>query len=79
MALCGILWKGKSWQAKVQPGTVGHSQVQPGTVLKRLMMCDLFLKSRLFGDIKLQKQEKTKFLEIMTFPRNFVVSPVSFE
>ena len=36
-----------------------------------------FWKSRCFEDIKLLKQEKN--LEIMTFSRDFVVSPVSFE
>ena len=29
--VCGILWKGRSWQIKVQPGIAGHSQVKPGT------------------------------------------------
>ena len=31
VALCDILWKGRSWQTKVQPGTAGQSQVKPGT------------------------------------------------
>ena len=31
MAVCGILWKGRSWQSQVQPGTAGHSQVKPVT------------------------------------------------
>ena len=29
--LCGILWKDRSLQTKVQPGIAGHSRVKPGT------------------------------------------------
>ena len=31
VAVCGILWKGRSWQTKVQTGIAGHSQVKPGS------------------------------------------------
>ena len=46
---------GRPRYSQVKPGTVRYSQVLPGRVLKRLIMCDLFLKSRRFENIKLQK------------------------
>ena len=56
----------------VGQGTSRYSQVQ---CLKDPSCAIYFWKSRCFEDIKLQKQEK--YLEIMTFSRDFVVSPVS--
>ena len=49
MAVCGSLWKGRSWQTKVQPGAAGHIQGKPGTVLRRPIMCYIFEKQALWG------------------------------
>ena len=48
VAVCGSLWKGRSWQTKAEPGTAGHSQVQ----CWEDPACATFLKSRRFVGIK---------------------------
>ena len=69
-----MVGQGTARYSRAQSGIARYSQVQ---CLKDPSCAIYFWKSRCFDfeDIKLQKQEK--YLEIMTFSRDFVVSPVS--
>ena len=85
VALCGILWKGRSWQIKAEPGTVRtesgkarYSKVQLGTVLKRPILCYIFEKQALWEYQIWYWESRWKWMKVANVDAAFSINTRSY-